>query len=116
MKLWQVIQWGNNEDGPDGWDTQCIVSAVDMQAAIKKAAIHFPSWEIYTKGEWEHTSADVVYLLGQDDKPDADAVLIVPVWIKPAYNLSHNRAWSYDYQSGSSTIKEWKEQNFEEDK
>ena len=48
MKLWQVIQWGNKEEGPNGLDTQCIVSAANMEDAIAKGEFHFnqyASWK-----------------------------------------------------------------------
>ena len=110
MKLWQVIQWGNMDDGPDGRDTQCIISAVDMQSAIKKAEIHLPYWDkdwgvhlhdekkAEEKREWKH-GAEVVYLIGQDDKPDGEAVLVIPVWIAMGVNLSHNPAWYLNHQT-----------------
>ena len=110
MKLWQVIQWGNIKDGPNGHDTQCIISAVDMQAAIKKAELHFPMWkkswatsasdpeQAAKKDEWDK-SAEVVYLIGQDDKPDGEAFLVIPVWVAMGVNLSHNPAWYLNHQT-----------------
>ena len=98
MKLWQVIQWGNIEDGGNGPDTQCVVSAIDMPSAIAKAEIHFPSWSAYVKEDW-NKGADVVYLIGQDDKPDGDAVLVIPVWVMHAFNLTHNPPWYFNHET-----------------
>lgn len=90
MKLWQVIQWGNKEEGPNGLDTQCIVSAANMEAAIAKGEFHFNQYAFWKQ-------ADVIYLLGYDDRPDGDALLIVPIWLHYADNLQHNPAWFRKY-------------------
>ena len=97
MKLWQVVQWGNQDEGPDGCDTQCIVSAIDMQSAITKACIHFDQLNTYGKQtvwrEYKAGKADVIWSLGADDKPDGEAILIVSIFVKPAHNLGRYHAW-----------------------
>ena len=102
MKLWQVIQWGNINDGPDGLDTQCIISAVDMMSAIGKAEDHFPSWKHYSRGpgfdSFEHRS-DVVYLLGEDNKVDGEPILVTRVWVCMADNPAHNLAWYREWDT-----------------
>lgn len=94
MKLYQVIQWGNATDGGDGWDTQCIVSGQNVQSAVEKGEFHLERMSPFKP--YRNGKADVVYELGQDNRPDGEAILITPCWIKSAFNLTHNPAWLKD--------------------
>lgn len=97
MKLWHIAQWGNKKTGPDGLDTQCIVSAVDLKSAVEKAELHIPYQ--YDSYSYRNGKADVAYLLGEDSRPDGDPQLIVGVWVDMACNLTHNPAWFRQYES-----------------
>jgi hypothetical protein len=90
MKLWQVVQWGNKEEGADGWDTQCVVAASDMMSAITKAELHFSQYySNYREGK-----ADMILLLADNALTDSqESVLIIPIWIKPSYNLGKSPSW-----------------------
>src|SRR5208283_210207 len=102
MKLWQVIQWGNIKDGGNGPDTQLIVSAVDIEAAVAEAKIRFEYHHSYDHKKLWKEYADAVYLLGQDDRPDGNPIVIVPIWVANAFNMAYNASWHCDYES-----KEW---------
>lgn len=92
MKLWFVIQWGNKDDGPNGWDTQCIVTAADMKQAIEKAQLHFTQFgnplDPYRGGK-----ADAINLMGEDGRPDGEPQLVVRIWVAFGDNMMHNPAW-----------------------
>lgn len=90
MKLWIIAQWGNEEEGADGHDTQCIMRSNNMMDAIKQAEIHFSNrWK-----NWKDGLADTAILLGDDgQQDDKKSTLIVPIWIAPAYNLGHYPSW-----------------------
>lgn len=90
MKLWHVTQWGNVIDGVNGWDTQCIVSASTMEAAIEKGEIHISD---YGSGKYRDGKADTIYLLGDDNRPDGEPKLVVRVWVAFADNLGHYPSW-----------------------
>jgi hypothetical protein len=101
MQLWQVIQWGNIVEGGNGPDTQCIISAVDMQAAIKEGEFRIEHHNLYIESmpskrpairDWPNR-ADVAYLLGQDHRSDGDPIVIVPVWVAHAFNMAHSPSW-----------------------
>lgn len=100
MKLWQVIQWGNPDEGGNGKDTQCIVSAKDLSSAVEKGFLHI---ERYNEGieNWE-TRIDTVRLLGQDDRPDGEPILIVGVWLAHAQDMPGNASWHQSHRT-----KEW---------
>jgi hypothetical protein len=91
MKLWQIVQWGNHQEGTDGQDGQILISAVDMQTAIDKASIAFG---YHNDGfDWKDGTPDVAISLGYDDRPDGEAVQLSPVLIGYAFNLGLNPAW-----------------------
>ncbi len=98
MKLWQVIQWGNIEDGGNGPDTQCIISAPDLQSAVREGEARLYNYHSFSDKGWKD-DADVVYLLGEDHRPDGEAVVIVPVWVQNAFNMAGNPSWHRDYES-----------------
>ena len=100
MKLWHVAQWGNREEGGNGWDTQCIVRANDLPSALTIAELHFDQFD----HGWRDGKADVVYLMGDDGSVGDEPKLIVPIWIKPAFNLGRYPSWHFDLES-----KEWKD-------
>jgi hypothetical protein len=108
MKLWHVVQYGNGDEGPDGHDIQCIVSAINMEAALTKASFHFDQYNFAYK-DWKKGNADAIYLLGEDNKPDGEAILTVIIWRNPGLNLGRNPAWHRKYKSD-----EWEEQKFDE--
>lgn len=86
MKLWRIAQWGNPKEGPNGHDTQCVISAVDMKSALDKATELFGSG--YQKGQ-----ADFVMLMGTDPRPKGEAVVVIVPWVAPAFNLAHDPGW-----------------------
>lgn len=102
MKLWQVIQWGNPKEGPDGKDTQCLVSAKDLESAIAIGEFHIrlQNGETYRNGR-----AHCVILLGHDDMPDGEAVLLTIPWLNAGFNLGRKPAWHRSYDGG-----EWEKQ------
>jgi hypothetical protein len=84
MKLWHIVQWGNPEEGGNGDDAQCIVSATSFEAAVKMGEQHFQDYNpSYMDGK-----CHVVHLMGEDDRPDGDAVMIIYRWLQPAINPS----------------------------
>lgn len=92
MKLWHVAQWGNKEEGPDGWDTQCVIRANDMEAAVKQAEFYISDYNRnYRQGQ-----ADVVYLLGDDGTISEQAKMVITIWKHPAYNLGGYPSWHRD--------------------
>lgn len=93
MKLWHVIQWGNKNEGGNGPDTQCVVSAPDMSAALEKANYHFLQYNLKIDGTVWKDNADVIRLLGKDDLPDGPHVLVIPVWISHAFNMNNVPTW-----------------------
>lgn len=95
MKLWHVAQWGNREQGGNGWDTQCVVRANDLTSAIKKAEFHFDQFD----PGWRDGKADAVYLMGDDGTVGEKPELIIPIWLKPAFNLGKYPSWHFDHES-----------------
>lgn len=95
MKLWHIAQWGNSAEGVNGHDTQCVVRAHDLMSAIQLAELMFS----YHLPIWKNGKANVVYLLGDDGNFDIEEKLIIPIWIKPAYNLGGYDSWNYDFES-----------------
>lgn len=89
MKLWHVIQWGNSKEGGNGYDTQCIVAASDMKAAIAKGEEYIGYFAPGYRGEL----ADVITLLGDDGRPDEDARLVIRVWVAFGDNMGHYESW-----------------------
>lgn len=88
MKLWIVVQWGNELEGPDGEDTQCIVRSNDMMDAITFAEGCFRPYK------WKNGQADMVCLLGDDGAIDDDKIsLIVPVWVNNAIYGGNYLSW-----------------------
>lgn len=87
MKLWHVAQWGNKEEGADGYDTQCIIRSNDMLDAVAKAQLHLSIFD------WKDGKPDVVYLLGEDEYVGQDTTIIIQPWTNPALNLAHHLAW-----------------------
>jgi hypothetical protein len=82
MKLWIVVQWGNEKEGPDGQDTQCIVRSNDMMSAIEFAEDCFRG---PLNDGWKNGKADVVLLLGDDNAADDGmTTLIVRIWVNTA--------------------------------
>lgn len=96
MKLWHIAQWGNQKEGGNGWDTQCVIRANDMQAALAQAEIHF----YQNDPNWRDAKADLVILIGDDGLvSDEGPKLIIPIWIKPAFNLGKYQSWHRDYET-----------------
>lgn len=98
MKLWHVAQWGNSKEGANGWDTQCIVRANDLPAALSIAELHLDQFD----HGWRDGKADVVYLIGDDGSVGDESKLIIPIWIKPCFNLGRYPSWHKSYDT-----KEW---------
>lgn len=92
MKLWHACQWGNREDGVNGWDTQCIVTAIDLKSAVEKAEFHFQQMDrcgtTYRDGR-----ADSIYLMGDDGRPDGEPQLVTRIWVDAAANLMRYPSW-----------------------
>lgn len=109
MQLWQVIQWGNIVEGGNGPDTQCIVSAIDMQAAIKEGEARIEQHNYYMRSMPSHgaaiqdwkSRADVVYRLGDDPRPNDNPVVIVQVWVAHAFNMAHSPSWHREYDTNN---------------
>lgn len=94
MKLWHVVQWGNPIDGGNGDDAQCIISASTFDSAVAFAEQHFQEYNpTYMDGK-----CHVVHLLGQDDKPDGEPVMVIYRWLQPAVNPSKMPYW-YRYEN-----------------
>lgn len=92
MKLWQIIQWGNPKDGGDGPDTQCVVSAMHMKDAISKAKDHLHQHNQFPKKDWTD-EVDMILLLGEDQRPNGDPILVIPVWVAHAFNMANSPSW-----------------------
>lgn len=95
MKLWHIAQWGNPKDGGNGWDTQCIVAAPDMQAAIKFGQDCIQRHN----GDYRCGKADTIYHMGDDGRPDGEPVLVVRVYIDVAMNLGRYPAWHRQHET-----------------
>jgi hypothetical protein len=93
MKLWHIAQWGNKDEGVNGWDTQCVIRSNDMMLAIEKAELHMSYYD------WRYGKADVVYLLGDDGVVGDKTELAIQVWIKPALNLLSHESWHRHYET-----------------
>lgn len=89
MKLWHVIQWGNKDDGPNGWDTQCIVAATDLKSAVDKAQLHIGDFG----NGYRDRLADTAHHIGDDGKPDGEAQLVIPVWVAVGINMRRIELW-----------------------
>jgi len=96
MKLWHVIQWGNEKDGFNGWDTQCVVAAIDLKSAVEKAQELFGYYAINYRGGL----ADTVRLLGDDGRPDGEARLVIRIWVAFGDNLCHYETWHRQTDTG----------------
>jgi hypothetical protein len=90
VKLWHVAQWGNEKTGVNGYDTQCIVSAIDLPSAVSRAEKHFAE---EVSHPYKGGVSDVALLIGEDTKPDREAVLVFGAWIGIADNKMHYPAW-----------------------
>ncbi len=89
MKLGHVVQWGNPEEGGNGDDTNCIVSATSFEEAIKTAEQHFQDFhKTYMNGKCQ-----IVHELGQDNRPDGAAVIIIHRWIQCSANIAKMPYW-----------------------
>lgn len=44
-------------------------------------------------GDFREGKADVIYLMGDDGRPDDEPRLVIRPWIDPAMNFSHYPAW-----------------------
>jgi hypothetical protein len=89
MKLWHIVQWGNPEEGGDGDDAQCIISASSFESAVIMAEQYFQDYNpTYMNGK-----CHVVHMMGQDDKPDGAAVMVIYRWLQPAVNPSKMAYW-----------------------
>jgi hypothetical protein len=106
MKLWQVIQWGNPVDGGNGPETQCIISAVDMESAIAEGNKHIQWHNSFVSKDTHGWEAEVVYLLGEDFRPDGDPIVIVPVWVAHSFNDARSPAWHRHPKNGWMTQEE----------
>lgn len=91
MKLWHIAQWGNKQDGIDGYDTQCIISSNDMLEAVEIAELHMSCLD------WKDGKADVIYLIGDDGCADHVTRLVIDVWINPASNRGCYPSWHKDH-------------------
>jgi hypothetical protein len=107
VKLWHVAQWGNPKDGPDGWDTQCIVAAPNMQAAIQFGQERFRD----QNGEYRDNKADTIYHMGDDGRPDGEPRLVTRVYVDVAMNLggypAWHRKWDTDEWLDTATMYGW---------
>jgi hypothetical protein len=89
VKLWHVVQWGNPEEGGNGDDGQCIISASSLESAVARAEQHFQDYNpSYMAGK-----CHIVHLLGQDDRSDGEAVMINYRWLQPAVNPGKLPTW-----------------------
>lgn len=95
MKLWHVVQWGNPEEGGNGDDAQCIISASSFEEAVAFGEEHFQG---YNK-EYMSGRCHVVHLLGQDDKPDGKPVMVIYRWLQPSVNPSKMPFWLRELNS-----------------
>ena len=102
MKLWHIAQWGNIHEGGNGYDTQCVVSTIDLSSAVNRAEKHFAT-EVFNP--YKGGVSDVAILLGEDNHSDGESMLVIGAWIAIADNKLHNPAWYRNTETG-----EWVDQ------
>lgn len=91
MKLWHVCQWGNKNDGVNGWDTQCVVAASNLQEAVKFAETIFQD---YNGPEYAGGIAHCIFLMGDDGNfLDSEAKLVIRVFVSFADNPAKCPSW-----------------------
>ena len=95
MKLWRVVQWGNPKEGGDGADTQCIISAHTMEAAIQKGEEVFQT----TSPGYMNGKCHNIQLLGNDDRPEGPPVVIIWCWEQAAINHAGNPSWGRIFET-----------------
>jgi hypothetical protein len=82
MKLWHLIQWGNKDEGANGKDTQCVVSASTMEEAIE-----YGSSLLRDVFAWKDGQLDHVILLGYDEIPDGQPICVIGGWIEHGWSM-----------------------------
>jgi hypothetical protein len=98
MKLWHVVQWGNEMEGGNGEDTNCLVRAPDMEIALALAYEHF---NFHSLG-WKNGICDVIMLLGEDSLDD-EAKVVMYKWKAHAFNPAKYPSWHRDPHTGEWT-------------
>lgn len=89
MKLWYITQWGNSKDGPNGWDTNCVIASTDLKSAVEYAQVLFAALAPGYRDEL----ADAAHLIGDDGRLDEDARLVIRPYIAFADNPGHYESW-----------------------
>jgi hypothetical protein len=90
MKLWHIAQWGNKEDGVNGWDTQCVVAAPNLAEAVKFAEARFQD---YNGANYAGGIAHCAFLMGDDGEQDGEACLVLRVWVSFGDNPGNYPSW-----------------------
>lgn len=97
MKLWHIVQWGNPQEGGNGDDAQCIVSASSFEEAVSFGEQHFQDYD----KDYMDGKCNVVHLIGQDERPDGKPVMVIYRWVQSAVNPSKMPCW---YRHDNSSI------------
>lgn len=94
MKLWQVTQWGNPKEGPNGWDTSVLVRARIFDTALQVAEKFFTEFPKTDDGKPFHDGkAQLVILMGEDLGAGDEEQVVIHDFVLPAFNLGGYRSW-----------------------
>jgi hypothetical protein len=117
MKLWQITQWGNPKEGPNGWDTSVIVRATSFDSALAVGETFFTSFPKTEDGKpYREGEANLVVLMGDDFSKLAEEKIVIHDFVLPAFNLGHYQSWKKDcvFKDGKITGYEWFENPMKE--
>jgi hypothetical protein len=95
LKLWQVAQWGNPDEGANGEDTIVLVVAKNFNRAIQLAKTYFIDYYFFKNvpAKWKNGEIDNIILLGES-YGDGEEKVVVFSFIQHSLNLSHAPSWT----------------------